>query len=77
VINKEFIAIVAISIMIGSGLAFWLMQDWLQGYAYRIEFEWWFIPLAAAVILGIALLTVITQSLKAARSNPVNAIKAE
>ncbi|MDP2040021.1 MAG: ABC transporter permease [Algoriphagus sp.] len=77
VINKEFIAIVTISIMIGSGLAFWLMQDWLQGYAYRIEFEWWFIPMAAAVILGIALLTVITQSLKAARSNPVNAIKAE
>ncbi len=77
VINKEFIAIVTISIVIGSCLAFWQMQDWLQGYAYRIDFEWWFIPLAALIILGIALMTVITQSLKAARSNPVKAIKSE
>lgn len=77
VINKEFIAIVSISILIGSALAFWQMKDWLEGYAYRIDFEWWFIPLAATVILGVALLTVITQSLKAARSNPVEAIKTE
>lgn len=77
VINKEFIAIVAISILIGSGLAFWQMQNWLEGFAYRIDFEWWVIPLAAAMILGIALFTVGIQSLKAARSNPVNAIKSE
>ncbi|WP_332910317.1 ABC transporter permease [Algoriphagus boritolerans] len=66
VINREFIAIVSISIVIGSGLGYWFMSDWLEGYAYRIDFEWWFIPLAAIVILGIALLTVTTQSIKAA-----------
>jgi hypothetical protein len=77
VINIEFIQIVAISIIIGSGFAYWFMSDWLEGYAYRIDFEWWFIPLAAATILGIALVTVTLQSLKAASSNPVNAIKAE
>ncbi|MFC3415379.1 ABC transporter permease [Algoriphagus hitonicola] len=77
VINREFISIVMLSIFIGSAMAFWLMRDWLEGYAYRIDFEWWFIPLAAAVILGIALLTVGIQSLKAARSNPVHAIKSE
>jgi len=77
VINREFIIIVALSIMVGSGLAYWLMNDWLEGYAYRISFEWWFIPFAAVVILGVALLTVTAQSLKAARSNPVQAIKAD
>ncbi|WP_297335244.1 ABC transporter permease [Algoriphagus sp.] len=77
VINREFISIVVLSIIIGSALAFWLMQDWLKGYAYRIEFEWWFIPFAAGVILGIALLTVGIQSFRAARSNPVHAIKSE
>ncbi|MDR7132643.1 ABC-type antimicrobial peptide transport system permease subunit [Algoriphagus sp. 4150] len=77
VINREFILIVALSIAIGSGLAFWLMQDWLEGYQYKISFEWWFIPMAAAVIMGIALLTVTLQSLKAANSNPVKAIKSE
>ncbi|MEB2778564.1 FtsX-like permease family protein [Algoriphagus sp. D3-2-R+10] len=77
VINREFILIVALSIAIGSGVAFWLMQDWLEGYQYKISFEWWFIPLAAATILGIALVTVTLQSLKAANSNPVKAIKSE
>lgn len=77
VINKEFVLIVTLSIAIGSALAFWLMQDWLDGYQYKITFEWWFIPLAAAIILGIAIITVTLQSLKAANSNPVKAIKTE
>jgi putative ABC transport system permease protein len=77
VINREFIIIVALSILVGSGLAYWFMSDWLEGYAYRIAFEWWFIPLTAVVILSVALLTVTTQSIKAARSNPVQAIKTE
>jgi ABC-type lipoprotein release transport system permease subunit len=77
VINKEFILIVFMSIVIGSGLAFWLMQDWLDGYQYKINFEWWFIPLAAITIMGVAFLTVTLQSLKAANSNPVKAIKSE
>ncbi|WP_268035334.1 ABC transporter permease [Algoriphagus sp. PAP.12] len=77
VINKEFILIVSFSILIGSGIAFWVMQDWLKGYQYRINFEWWFIPLAAITIFGVAFLTVTLQSLKAAHSNPVQAIKSE
>ncbi|WP_026954505.1 ABC transporter permease [Algoriphagus vanfongensis] len=77
VINKEFILIVSFSIVIGSGIAFWVMQDWLEGYQYRINFEWWLIPLAAITIFGVAFLTVTLQSLKAAHSNPVQAIKSE
>lgn len=77
VINREFILVVMVSILIGSALAFWFMKDWLEGYAYRIDFEWWFIPLAASLILGIALLTVSLQSIRAVRSNPVHAIKTE
>ena len=77
VINREFIMIVAISILIGSGIAFWLMQDWLDGYQFKINFAWWFIPVAAVTILGVAFLTVTLQSLKAANSDPVKAIKSE
>jgi putative ABC transport system permease protein len=77
VINKEFIAIVFMSILIISGIAYLVMQDWLKEYAFRIDFEWWFIPLAAATILGIALATVTLQSLKAASSNPVNSLNSE
>jgi putative ABC transport system permease protein len=77
VINKEFLVIVLISIAVGSGLAYWFMQGWLDGYAYRIAFEWWFIPMAALVILTIAYLTVTLQSLRAASVNPVNSLKTE
>ncbi|WP_194976461.1 ABC transporter permease [Aquiflexum lacus] len=77
VINKEFIAIVAVSILLGSGLSYWAMQEWLAGYAYRIDFEWWFIPLAAGVILSIAYLTVTLQALKAAQVNPASTLKSE
>lgn len=77
VINREFIAIVSLSIVIGSGLGYWFMSDWLEGYAYRISFEWWFIPFSAVLILGIALITVTLQSIRAVRSNPVQAIKSE
>ncbi|TVP51445.1 MAG: ABC transporter permease [Mongoliibacter sp.] len=77
VINKEFITIVGISILIGSGIAYWLMQDWLSGYAYRIDFEWWFIVLAASIILFIAYMTVTLQALKASRVNPVYSLKSE
>jgi ABC-type antimicrobial peptide transport system permease subunit len=77
VINREFILVVFVSIVIGSAMAYWFMNDWLEGYAYRIDFEWWFIPLAASLILGIALITVTLQSIRAVRSNPVQAIKSE
>lgn len=77
VINREFITIVAIAIVIGSGVGYWLMQDWLSGYAYKIDFEWWFIPLAAGVILSIAYLTVTMQALKAAQVNPASTLKSE
>ncbi|MFC0264473.1 ABC transporter permease [Fontibacter flavus] len=77
VINKEFIAIVSVSIILGSGISYYLIQDWLQGYAYRIDFEWWFILLAAFGILSIAYLTVSLQALKAAHINPANTLKSE
>lgn len=77
VINKEFIIIVASAIVVGSAAAYWLMQEWLAGYAYKISFAWWFIPLAAGIILMIAYLTVTLQALKAAQINPASTLKSE
>jgi len=77
VINREFIIIVMLSIIFGSGIAYWLMQDWLNSYAYHIDFAWWFIPLTAVIILSIAYITVSIQALKAAGVNPVTSLKSE
>ncbi len=77
VINKEFIAIVSISIVLGSVLSFWIMQKWLSNFAYKIDFEWWIVPLAAFIILFIAYLTVTLQAIKSIQINPVDTLKSE
>ncbi|WP_439482749.1 hypothetical protein [Cyclobacterium plantarum] len=59
------------------GFAWWLMKAWLSGYAYRIDFEWWFAPVAALVILSIAYLTITFHALHAARIKVVYTLKTE
>jgi putative ABC transport system permease protein len=77
VINREFILIVVTSIIIGSGLSYWFMQDWLSNFAYKIDFAWWFIPLAAVAILFIAYMTVTLQAYKSTQINPASTLKSE
>lgn len=77
VINKEFILIVLVSILIGTVLSYFVMQDWLSGFAFKISFSWWYLPLAAVVIFSIAYLTVTVQALKASQINPVKTLKSE
>ena len=66
-----------IAIVIASPLAWWAMNRWLQDFAYRIEVEWWVFALAGTLAVGIALLTVSFQSIKAALMNPVNSLRSE
>jgi putative ABC transport system permease protein len=53
------------------------MQGWLQGFAYRIDINWWMFALAGGSALLIALLTVSIQAIKAALANPVEALRYE
>jgi len=53
------------------------MSRWLQNFAYRKELSWWIFILAGVITLGIALLTVSWQSWRAARRNPVEALRYE
>ena len=50
------------------------MSDWLSGYAYRIPLTWSIFALAGAAAFGVAFLTLLWQSLKATRANPVHAL---
>jgi len=63
--------------LIASPLAFWLMRGWLQKYDYRIDISWWVFIIAGLTALVIALLTVSTQAIKAAISNPVKSLRTE
>jgi putative ABC transport system permease protein len=54
-----------------------LMTRWLRTFAYRISIEWWFFLLGGVLSVIVASLTVSYQSLKSARTNPVDAIRFE
>jgi putative ABC transport system permease protein len=58
-------------------LAWWAMDKWLQDFAFRINIAWWIFIAAGVIALMIALVTVSSQAIKAALSNPVNSLRTE
>lgn len=58
-------------------LAYFVMNKWLENFAYRIDLSLWIFALAGGVTLGIALLTVSWQVVRAAATNPVKALRYE
>ncbi|UII28050.1 ABC transporter permease [Fulvivirga maritima] len=75
--SVQFLVLVAIAFLITVPLAWLLMNDWLQGFAYRIDLSWWIFALVGLIILGITLLTVSFQSFKLARINPARTLRSE
>ena len=73
-LSKEFFFLVLISIAIASPVALWVMEKWLSNYAYRTNIPWWLLAIAGCLSLGIALMTVGFQAIKAATANPVKVI---
>jgi putative ABC transport system permease protein len=76
-ISKEFVKLVIISAVIAFPVAWWLMNNWLQDYAYRVQLSWWVFVLAPALAIVIAVLTISFQAIKAALANPVRALRTE
>lgn len=76
-LSKDFLKLVLIAVLIASPLAWYIMQRWLQNFAYHINIEWWVFVLAGVIATGIALLTVSFQSVKAALMNPVQSLRSE
>ena len=76
-LSKEFIGLVAIAFLIAVPLGWWAMNHWLTNFTYRAPVPWWVFGVAGLTAMGIALATVCIQSLKSARTNPVNSLRAE
>jgi len=76
-LNNTFIKWVIIAFFIATPIAFYAMQKWLENFAYRTTLSWWIFALAGVLAMGIALLTVSWQSWRAARMNPVEALRYE
>jgi putative ABC transport system permease protein len=76
-LTKEFTKWVLIANALAWPLAYYAMNRWLQGYAYRINIAVWSFVLAAALALAIALFTVSYQAIRAATANPADALRYE
>ena len=76
-LNRDFVKWVVIAFVIATPVAYFTMSKWLENFAYKTSLSWWIFALAGLLALGIALLTVSFQSWKAARGNPVEALRYE
>jgi putative ABC transport system permease protein len=76
-LSREFVWLVLISMGIATPLAYHFMHDWLQHYEYHTGISWWLFVFAGLGIIGITLLTVSYQTIKAALTNPVKSLRTE
>jgi putative ABC transport system permease protein len=76
-LSKDFTALVILAFLLAAPLSWWAMDNWLSQYSYRISIEWWILATAGILALGLSLLTVSYQAIRAAIANPVRALRNE
>lgn len=76
-LSLDFIKLVLLSILISTPIAWYFMEDWLQGFTYRIGIQTWVFLIAGLLAICIALLTISFHAIKAARANPVRSLRTE
>ena len=77
IITRDLGRWIILAILFASPVAWYVMNKWLENYAYKTEIRWWVIVLAGIITLGVSLLTVSWQSWRAATRNPVEALRYE
>ena len=76
-LSKTFLKLVLIAFVIAFPFAWWSMNNWLEDFPYRVNISWWVFGIAAISAIGIALITVSFQAIKAAIANPVKSLRTE
>ena len=76
-LSREFMILVLVANVIAWPVAWYVMKNWLESFAYRIDIVWTVFAIAGGLALAIALLTVSYQAIRAALTNPVEALRYE
>jgi putative ABC transport system permease protein len=76
-LSREVMILVIVSTFIASPIAYFVMFNWLQNFAFRIRMGVWMFILTALAILFMAVLSISYQAIKAAYANPADALKYE
>ena len=76
-LSRDFMELVFAAILISLPVAYLLMNNWLEGFEYKIKIEWWVYVAAAVGAILIALLTISVQAIKTALANPIKSLRSE
>ncbi len=76
-LSGNFVKLVFIASLIALPIGWWVMNKWLENFAYRIEIAWWMFAVAGLTAVLIALLTISWQAIRAATANPVKSLRTE
>jgi ABC-type antimicrobial peptide transport system permease subunit len=76
-LTKDFLVLVTVAVLIAFPLSYYLMNQWLNGYVYRISIGPVVFLIACGAVIMITLLTVSFQAVKAALANPVRSLRSE
>lgn len=76
-LTTDFVKMVGIALFIAAPIGWWVMYNWLDNFAYRINVEWWIFIVAGMITVGVTLLTVGGQAFRAAQTNPVDSLRDE
>ena len=76
-LSMNFLKLVCIAMLISSPITYFIMQKWLQDFAYRATIHWWLLAIAGLSSILITLVTVSLQTMKAAFTNPVDSLRSE
>ena len=76
-LSKDFLKLILIALLLATPIAWWGMEQWLNEFAYKVTIDWWIFALAGLLAIGIALLTVSFQSIKAALTDPVKSLRSQ
>ena len=76
-LTQNFVALIMISIVLATPIAWYVMQKWLEDFAFRVEMSWEIFFIAGLLSIVIAVMTISFQAIRAALTNPVNGLRSE
>lgn len=76
-LSRDFLKLVLIALVLAAPVTWYLMDRWLQDFAFRIDIPWWVFAVAGMAAVVVAFVTVGYQSVKAALANPVESLRSE
>ena len=76
-LSKDFLKLVLIAFLVAIPITWFIMNHWLQDFAYRINISWWVFAVSGSIAIIIAFATISFQAIKAALANPVKSLRTE